>query len=88
MEAPLPERILQLNTKELTEEIFQIEAAMALLDARRSALVHRVVGLASRDPTAPKILHFPGRIRVRRTPRESADEWPPGLGVEVPGTEP
>jgi len=39
---------------------------------------HRLIEIRSRDPTAPKVLHFPGRISVRRLPRESADEWPPG----------
>lgn len=77
-----------MNNRELNAAIEKIDRAMTLLDDRRSALVHRLVGASSRDPAAPKILHFPSRVRVRRPPRESADEWPPGSGAKMPYTEP
>jgi hypothetical protein len=78
---------LRLNNRELNAEIEKIDRAMALLDDERTALVHRLIEIRSRDPTAPKVLHFPGRISVRRLPRESADEWPPGPEATMPEPE-
>jgi hypothetical protein len=81
VEAPQPERTSRLNNKELNAAIEKIDRAMALLDDQRSALVCRLIDLSSHDPSAPKILHFPSRVWVRRPSRESAEEGPPGSGA-------
>ena len=79
--APLPERNLPLNTQELTEEISHIETAMTRLDDRRSALVHRLTEASTQSDSPHKILHFPGRVLVRRSPRGAAADWPRGSKV-------
>ena len=76
-----------MNNRELNAEIEKIDRAMALLDDERTALVHQLIEIGSRDPAAPKILHFPNRVQVRRPPPESADDWPPGLGATMPEPE-
>lgn len=55
-----------MTTKNLNEQLDRIDQAMANLDDRRSALIHRISNSASRNHNSSKVIEFPTRITVRR----------------------
>ena len=66
-----------MNSKNLQNELEQIDAAIAELEDRRTCLINRMTCISGKDVSI-KVLHFPGRVSETRPPRGSAEDWPKG----------
>jgi hypothetical protein len=68
-----------MTMKSLTEELEIIDQTMAELDDRRAAIINRMADSSDRHNLPSNVLQFPGRVTVRRSPKGSSGDWPPGL---------
>ena len=55
-----------MTTKNLNEQLDEIDQEMATLDDRRTALIRRISNSTLRRRDSSKILESPGRVTVRR----------------------
>jgi hypothetical protein len=59
----------------LDDELHVIDETIAELEGRRIELICRITNRVN-DRGSSKVLEFPNRIRVSKSPIESADDWP------------
>jgi hypothetical protein len=67
-----------LNYRVFEEELEKIDSAMRQLDDRRTAIIQRMGEISSHSHPSPKVLYFPGWVRVESSLSSSDDDWPPG----------
>jgi hypothetical protein len=73
-----------MNNKKMHDQLEMLDEAIAELEGCRTELINRMSS-SSCDHGLAKILHFPGSVSVRRSPRGSTTRWPKGSEAKPPG---
>ena len=71
-----------MNSKKMHHELEMIDGAIGELEERRTELINRIDNSNSTE-RGSKVLQFPSRVTVKRSPRGSATDWPRGLKSQV-----
>jgi hypothetical protein len=73
-----------MSSKNMNHELEMIDGAIAELEDRRTELIHQIDNINSRKRGSSRVLQFPSRVTVRRSPRDSDDDWPKRLNAKSP----